>query len=382
MTDMETSRGHAMFVISGLERGGAERQLVIVANGLAARGWRVTVLSYLPFSETSLRTEVEESRVRLLSLDATGGVGKLVGLARAVAVVRRERPDVLIGFMFHGMMTARMAGRLCGVPAVVSAVRSETHSRMRERVLGATGWLTDAVTVMSESLVSRLAERGVADRTRLVVIPNAVDFGRFAAGGCRGETRQALGIGEGEYMWLAAGRLSPEKDYAGLLRAFGELGERRTRLYIAGDGPLRGELARLVDELGLSGRVRLLGLRDDMAVLYGACDALVLSSAWEGMPNVVLEAMASGRPVVATAVGAVPEMVADGETGYVVPAGDPAALAGAMGRMMRLAPDERRAMGEVGRRVVRERHSVESVVDGWEELFGRLLEGKARGPAR
>ena len=130
--------------------------------------------------------------------------------------------------------------------------------------------------------------------------------------------------------------------------------------------------------MGLSGRVRLLGLRDDMAELYRASDALVLSSAWEGMPNVVLEAMASGRPVVATAVGAVPEMVADGWTGFVVPPGDHTALASAMERMMGLAPEERRAMGEAGRSRVRERHSVESVVDAWEGLFGRLLEDRAR----
>ena len=367
-----------MFVISGLERGGAERQLVIVANALAARGWRVTVLSYLTFSETSLRAEVDEARVRLVSLNASGGLGKLAGLARAAGIVRRARPDVLVGSMFHGIMTVRMAGRLCGVPAVVSAVRNEVHGRMRERALGVTGRLTDAVTVMSESLASRLAERGVASRSRLVVIPNAVEVGRYVDGGCSPERRRALGVCDDEFAWLAVGRLAPQKDYAGLLRAFGALGERRARLWIAGDGPLRGELARLVEELGLSERVRLLGLRDDMAALYGACDALVLSSAWEGMPNVVLEAMASARPVVATAVGAVPEMVADGETGFVVPPGDHAALAGAMGRMMDLAPEERRAMGEAGQRAVRERHSVESVVDGWEELFGRLLEDKAR----
>ena len=114
-----------MFVTSGLERGGAERQLVIVANALAARGWRVTVLSYLPFSDVSLRAEVDESGVRLVSLNVRGAVGKLAGVARAVAVVRRARPDVLVGFMFHGIMTARIAGRLAGVPAVVSAVRSE-----------------------------------------------------------------------------------------------------------------------------------------------------------------------------------------------------------------------------------------------------------------
>ena len=126
-----------MFVISGLERGGAERQLVIVANGLAARGWRVTVLSYLPFSPTSLRAELDESRVRLVSLDATGGLDKLAGLVKVAGVVRRERPDVLVGFMFHGIMAARVAGRVAGTRAVVSAVRSELDGRLRERALGA-----------------------------------------------------------------------------------------------------------------------------------------------------------------------------------------------------------------------------------------------------
>ena len=369
-----------MFVTSGLERGGAERQLVIVANALAARGWRVTALSYLPFSDVSLRAEVDESGVRLVCLNVRGSLGKLAGLARAVAIVRRARPDVLAGFMFHGIMTARIAGRLAGVPAVVSAVRNEAHGRARERAMGATGWMADAVTVMSDSLASHIAERGVASPSRLVVIPNAVDFDRYAAGGCRERTRRELGIGADEFLWLAAGRLAPAKDYPGLLRAFAALaGRRQARLLIAGDGPLRGELESRVDALGLAGRVRLLGLRDDLPELYRACDALVLSSAWEGMPNVVLEAMASLTPVVATAVGAVPEMIEDGETGFVVPPGDHAALAAAMERMMELAPDERRALGDAGCRVVRARHSVDGVVDMWEELFGRLLESKSRG---
>ena len=383
MKGRDAVRGHVMFVTSGLERGGAERQLVIVANALAARGWKVTVLSYLPFSDESLRAEVDERRVCLVGLNARGGLRKLGGVARAVAVVRRARPDVLVGFMFHGIMTARIAGRIAGVPAVISALRSEFDGLLRERALSVTGRMSDAVTVMSDRLASRIAERRVAARSRMVVIQNAVDFERYSASGCREQTGRELGVDAAEFLWLAAGRLAPEKDYAGLLRAFAALAERRrARLLIAGDGPLRGELARLVGELGLSERVRLLGLRDDLPELYRACDALVLSSAWEGMPNVVLEAMASSTPVVATAVGAVPEMVAHGETGFVAPPGDHAALAGAMERMMDLAPEERRALGMAGCRLVRARHSVDSVVDRWEELFGRLLAGKARGGER
>ena len=311
---------------------------------------------------------------------AAGVAGVMPG---PLASCGAAQPDVLVGFMFHGIMSARVAGRLAGVPAVVSAIRNEAHGRARERAMGATGWMTDAVTVMSDSLALHIAERGVAAPSRLVAIPNAVDFERYAAGGCRAGTRRELGVDAGEFLWLAAGRLAPAKDYAGLLRAFAALaGRRQARLFIAGDGPLRGELAGRIDALGLSGCVRLLGLRDDLPELYRACDALVLSSAWEGMPNVVLEAMASARPVVATAVGAVSEMVAHGEAGFVVPPGDHAALAAAMERMMDLAPEERRALGEAGCRVVYSRHSVDGVVDMWEELFGRLLAGKARGGER
>ena len=159
------------------------------------------------------------------------------------------------------------------------------------------------------------------------------------------------------------------------------LAQRRadTQLAIAGEGPLRDDLSRQINDLGLSDRVRLLGLRDDMPDLYYASDALVLSSAWEGMPVVMLEAMASATPIVSTAVGAVPELVTDGESGFVVPPGDHIALADAMERMMDLSNEDRHALGEAGHDRVRSEFSLDRVIDKWEDLFNRLLESKARG---
>ena len=159
------------------------------------------------------------------------------------------------------------------------------------------------------------------------------------------------------------------------------LAQRRadTQLAIAGEGPLRDDLSRQINDLGLSDHVRLLGLRDDMPDLYYASDALVLSSAWEGMPNVVLEAMASATPIVSTAVGAVPELVTDGESGFVVPPGDHIALADAMERMMDLSNEDRHTLGEAGYDNVRSEFSLDRVIDKWEDLFNRLLESKARG---
>ncbi len=367
------------FVISGLERGGAERQLVGIANALAARGWNVTVVSYLPFSSTSLRCELDDSAVKVISLNSSAGIGRYAGLVRAASVIRRIRPDILVGFMFHGIMTARIVGRLTRVPVILSSVRNERDGSVRERIVAATDRLSDAVTIMSDHLASELTETGVARRSHTFVIPNAVDPGGLDTGVCRSRTREDLGVSEKEFLWLAAGRLSPAKDYPNLIRAISELAQRRrnAEVAIAGEGPMRDELARQIRDLGLSDRVRLLGLRDDMPDLYRASDALVLSSAWEGMPNVVLEAMACQRPVVATAVGAVSELVTDGESGFVVPPGDHTALADAMERMMALPDETRLAFGEAGYDRVRSEFSLERVIDKWEELFNRLLESKA-----
>ena len=176
---------HATFVISGLEQGGAERQLVDIANTLAFRGWNVTVVSYLPFSDTSLRSDLNDSNVNVISLNSPTGMGKYVDILKAARVIRRSRPDILVGFMFHGIMTARIVGRLTGVPAIVSSIHSERDSPFREKAIRVTDRFTDAVTIMSNHLASQLADRRVAAPSHTFVIPNAVDVERFDKGICR-----------------------------------------------------------------------------------------------------------------------------------------------------------------------------------------------------
>ena len=153
---------HVMFVTSGLERGGAENQLVGTAAALSARGWNVTVLSFLPFLHQLVEfTELENTGVSLLTLNASSGLRKYYSFVDAVRHIRRLKPDILVGFMFHGIMTARIAGRLTGVSANVSSIHSERDGTLRERIMGATDRLTDAVTVMSRHLASELVRRQV-----------------------------------------------------------------------------------------------------------------------------------------------------------------------------------------------------------------------------
>ena len=325
---------HVMFVISGLERGGAENQLVATAASLSARGWNVTVLSFLPSSTSSWSSELENTGVSLLTLNASSGLRKYYSFVDAVRHIRRLKPDILVGFMFHGIMTARIAGRLTSVSANVSSIHNELDGSFREFVMRVTDSLTDAVTVLSRHIASELVRRRVIALSHVQVIPNLVDVAGFDTRVCRDRTRGEMGLAEDQFLWLAVGRLSEAKDYPNLLHAFSALSQRYpdARLLIAGDGPLRSYLDSMIQRLGMEDLVRLLGLRLDMPNLYAASDALVLSSAWEGMPVVVLEAMASATPVVATSVGAVPEVVSDGVSGLIVPPHDHEALANAMGK--------------------------------------------------
>ena len=373
-----TSR-HVMFVISGLERGGAENQLVATAGRLSERGWTVTVLSFLPFSHMSWHSELQGTHVRLLTLNAPSGMLKYSGLASALRVIKRLKPNVLVGFMFHGIMTARIAGRITNVPVIVSSVRNERDGSLRERIMGATDGLTDAVTALSQHLATDLEQRRVASREHIHVIPNSVDVPRFSMRLYGYRTRELLRIARDQFLWLAVGRLDAAKDYPNLLHAFSELSNINpdVRLIVAGDGPMKSDLESLMQHLGIEERVSLLGLRQDMPALYAASDAFVLSSAWEGMPNVVLEAMASSTPVVATSVGAIAEMIVDGESGLIVPPRDPEALAEAMEHMMALSQMRRQAMGAAGYARVLAEFSRESVIDKWEDLFEQLLAGKS-----
>ncbi len=366
---------HVMFVISGLERGGAENQLVAIANGLAGRGWRVTILSYLPFSEGSLRSELREPDVTVLTLNADRSVRRFICLLRAVSVIRGRRPDVLVGFMFHGIMTARLPKWLLRVRACVSSVHNERDSRMRERILGLTDGLADTVTMLSSGVADELRMRRVTRGSRVSVIPNFIQIDSFARADIRDETRSELRVRDHQFLWLAAGRLAIQKDYPNMLRAFAELLHRRPEatLAIAGDGPLRSEVEQLVRRLGLGERVTMLGLRRDVPRLLQASDALVLSSAWEGMPVVVLEAMASRRPIVATYVASLPEMLEDEVSGLLVPPGDPGGLADAMAKLMDAGPEARESMADKAYDRVRTNYSEEAVLDQWENLFRDLL---------
>ena len=207
----------------------------------------------------------------------------------------------------------------------------------------------------------------------MTVVPNGIDVGAFRAPhGSRDALRRELGLGS-RFAWLAVGRLDVEKDHETMFRAATTLHEeaRPFTVLVVGDGPEGDRLLAERDRLGLSDtEVRFLGARSDVAELLAAADGYLLTSSSEALPLVLLEASAAGLPIVSTDVGGTSEIVQEGRSGLLVPAGRDDELAVAMGRLMDAAPEERRAMGRQGRRVVLERFDIERVADRWVDLYG------------
>jgi glycosyltransferase involved in cell wall biosynthesis len=373
-------------LITGLGRGGAETQLVALARHLKSCGWDPEVVSLLPPARHPADTrqflaELRDAEIRVWSPGIARRRAALRGLWALARRWRVRRPDLLCTFMFHANVVGRILGRLARVPVVVSSIRNERFGpRWRERLEAVTERFCDVTVVNSGGVADSLATRGVLHPGRCRVIPNGVDLVRFAprTRAARESTRRRLGVPRHAFLFLTVGRLYPHKDHTSLLRALSLVRRRHpeARLAVAGDGPLLPSLRTEAAALGLTQLVDWLGLRDDVPDLLAASDAFVLSSRWEGSPNVVLESLAAAVPVASSAVGGVHELVEDGRSGFLVPPGDVTALAAAMEQLLSLSPGARRRMGARGRESVM-RHDTRAVLEQWHQLLSEAWTTRA-----
>ena len=311
-----------VYVLTSLGVGGAERQVAALAECMKRRGHAVSFVVLRPRLDEEVATALP-----VLHLDLRKSPGSLfAALGRARATLLDLRPDIVHSHSFHANIFARLLHLTGSAPAVVSTIHNVYEGgNVRMLAYRLTDTLSRHTTAVSHAAARRFVEMKAVPRRKISVVTNAIDLARFAPDLARRTvTRDRMLAGE-EFIWLAAGRLTPAKDYPNLLHAFAQARVRspRTSLWIAGQGT-SAELAgleALAASLHLEKSVRWLGLCRDLIGLYDAADGLVLSSAWEGLPLVVAEAMAMEKPVVATDVGGVRELI--GECGSIVPAQNP-----------------------------------------------------------
>jgi glycosyltransferase involved in cell wall biosynthesis len=357
--------------ITDLDVGGAERALVALATGLDRRRWRPSVIALS--GEGALAEPLREAGivVECLNVDPRRPDRAVRALAQ---VFRRCQPRLVQSFLFHANVASRLAGLLAGRPWVVGGLRvAERQRRWHLTLDRVTSRLATGSVCVSEGVRRFSVGVGRLDPDRLVVIPNGVDPSPFD----RAESvdRSSIGVPPGATLALYVGRLDPQKGLPVLLDAAAKIISIRPdwHLVLAGDGPERDALgSRIESDPLLIGRIHRLGRRDDVPSLLKGADLLVLPSLWEGMPNVVLEAMAARLAVVGTSVEGTEDLVVPGRTGWLVPPGDSEGLATAL---LEAAsdPSRLRAYGEAARDRVEASFTPGRVVEAYERLWAGVL---------
>lgn len=369
---MSRPQPHVVHVLHSLSVGGTENGVVNLVNGLAER-FRHTVVTLSPPGPLADRLP---AAVRVHALAKRPGIDPATW-ARLTLVLRRLRPDIVHSRNW-ATFGAVPAARLAGVRAVVhgehgrdAADPDGLHPRRRWRRRLAP--LVTRFVAVSDDLQRWLVEDVRVPAAKVIRIHNGVDTSRFAPGARDGHG--GAGTGAGEVVVGTIGRLDPVKDHAGLIRAFARIAgsHPRARLVIVGEGPRRRELEGLAASL-VPGRVLFTGERSDIPTLLRSMEVFVLPSLGEGISNTLLEAMATGLPVVATRVGGNPELVEHGVNGLLVPRDDPATLATAISRYLD-DPVLRLLHGKASRERVLERFSLDRMCVAYAGLYEEVAAG-------
>ena len=390
---MSDERVRVLRVIARLNMGGPALHVAYLTAGLAERGYDTTLVAgSLARGEDSMAFVADELGIRVERLEQLhreiSPFRDAVAIARLALLIRRVRPHILHTHTAKAGAVGRLAALLAGdarPPIVVHTFHGHVLRgyfdpvrtagfRLLERWLAR---MSTALVAVSPQVRDDLVALGVAPRERFVVVRLGIELEQRVAAeqDGRGESRRILGIGADRFAVGWIGRMTGVKRTEDVLRAFRRLRDRGVDacLCMIGDGPDRPTVERRAHELGVMRDTLFLGYQEDVAPFYAAFDAMILPSINEGTPVSAIEALAAGRPVVATRVGGVPDVVREGEDGFLVDPGDVDALAE---RLAQLAadPDLRERLGAAGRARVIPRYSVERLVDDIDRLYRSLLE--------
>lgn len=385
MTRSRDPRPLVAHVLHRFDTGGLENGVVNLINHMPEHAFRHVVVALTEV--TDFRTRLRREDVPCIALHKMPGHG--IKLYPRIWRLWRELRPAIVHTRNLAALEMQPAAWAAGVPVRIHGEHGrdvgdlDGSNRHHQRIRRLYSPFVHRYVALSKDLQDYLVRRvGIGSR-RIVQVYNGVDTDRFRppAAGAGGAVGMPLG-GPGQFVIGTVGRMQAVKNQTLLTRAFvralalaPDL-KPRLRLALVGDGPLRADCQALLDAAGLSSLAWLPGEHDDVPVVMRGLDAFVLPSLGEGISNTILEAMASGLPVVATAVGGNAELVADGRTGWVTPSDDVEAMAAALISLAR-DPDAARAMGRAGRTEVERRFSLKSMVQAYQDLYEQSLHAVA-----
>lgn len=377
-----TKRVRVLQLITSLDRGGAENHLLALLTHAdrAAFDFEVSVLR----GEGELVGIFRNAGIPVHLLNARTRFDPFA-LRGLVALLRQRNYDIVHSHLFRADIYAALAVAQLGegAPLLISTRHNDDRFFLNP-FIGILHYLVsarqDLIIAISDHIARFTVSRGVRDPARVRRVYHGMEPTVTQALERDGQRIRAdLGLETVDFLVGNVGRLALQKGQRHLIAAMPLLLERvpRAHAVIAGRGDLEEYLRDLSLEVGVADRVHVLGPRRDVPALMHAMDVFAMPSIWEGFGLVLLEAMAAGRPIVASRVATIPEVVAEGETGLLVPAGDPVALADALAELAH-DPERARRLGEAGRQRLRQQFSIEKMVGDTELLYRELVEERGR----
>ena len=364
-------------VIDSLQVGGAQSLLLTFAATVQPLPVKLTLVSLQDNADSPVPNALRDLGVTIHTLPAP----RLFDVARVrqlTAVFKQEKYDVVHTHLTYANILGTMAGRFAGIPVmatlhnVVAAKQSKAARRAEQYMLDYA-----AAQIIAVGHLVAVANRERFSHRQIEVVANAVaDTHLSLSSDERNGLRRTLVGDEKRPLLISVGRLTTQKGFPDLLTAFANIRQSipDAALIIAGTGEDYDALAAQIQTLGLSGHAHLLGRRDDIPQLLAASDVFISSSHWEGLPIAVLEAMSAGLPVVATAVGEIPQLLVDG-TGIIIPAKEPKQIETAVTTLLN-NPAQRQTMGQAARAHIAAHYSAEA----WTQTLLTLSRQAAKLP--
>lgn len=369
-------RINLIFISLSLDIGGIETLILEICKRINTRKYAPKVCVFE--KNGALQAEFEEADIPLYILENNQGLDISLPF-RLALLLKKLNADIVHTHNHSVWLYGGIAAKIANVPLVHTEHTSPHYNVKRwykiERYLSL---VTNKITAVSQSISSFMIEKEHITADKIEVIHNGIDCESYQVKIDKAEKRKELGIREKDLVIGNVARFFPNKDQECLLKAFRIVSDRvpESKLLIAGDGPLKNSLFQLREELKLKDNVQFLGNRRDIPELLKVFDVFALSSIKEGLPITILEAMASGLPVVATDVDGNPEVVINNNTGYIVPPKNPKLLAEKIIKLL-LNGETRRKMGQNSRERVEREFSFDKMISKYDTLY-RSIVGKNR----
>ena len=370
-----------LYIITSSGIGGAERILYYTATGLDYNKYDISVCSLKKMGEIARALEKQGIAVYCLHMGDResfwGWLSSIIALIRLFPYLIRIRPTIIHSFLFRANILARIAGYLTGIPIIISSTRvMGGEKKYFHYVEMITSFMVDHYVAVSESVQRYIIDKSKISAEKISVIYNGVNI-KSQDNSCEQNPKMPFKIEDKDRILMTVGRLHKQKGHCYLIQAVSKVRKEfpNVKLLVAGEGEEENNLKKLVKSLDLTNEVIFAGLSSDIEGILSMAELFILPSLWEGLPNVLLEAMAAGKPVVATKVGGISEIVVPGETGMLIPPRDTDALAIAIIDLLqnRLKAKD---MGEAARIRAGKRFSIYKMIEKTENLYQELLKEK------